>query len=146
MILYKKKFIKEWGKYMREFKEILEELKSERQKIVEDLNAVDEKIAKLEAKMATIITEQENLLFDTKIERDKLIKICKEHNYNDLKTQMAIKFFIDKEKTKDVWIWLCDVKKCHVEWDTVYHDKWKMKRELFGVVQKKQPNKEKVNE
>ena len=120
---------------MIEFKEIIEELKSERQKILDDLNAIDEKIAKLEGKMAMIITEQENLLLDTRIEREKLVKMCKERNYNDLKTQMAIKFFIDKEKTKDVWIWLCDTKKCHVEWDTVYHDKWKMKKELFGKVQ-----------
>jgi hypothetical protein len=131
---------------MIEFKEIIEELKHERQQILEDLNAVDGKIAKIEARMAIMITEQENLLFDTKIEREKLIRLCKEHNYNDLKTQTAIKFFIDKEKTKDVWIWLCDVKKCHVEWDTVYHDKWKMKKELFGKVQNKQQNKEFVKE
>ena len=123
---------------MIEFREIIEELKSERQKILDDLNAVDEKIARLEGKMALIITEQENLLFDTRIEREKLIKLCKERNYNDLKTQTAIKFFVDKEKTKDVWIWLCDTQKCHVEWDTVYHAKWKMKKELFGKVQDKQ--------
>lgn len=79
-----------------------------------------------------VIMYIESLLFDPVIsDKDKLIALCKKHNYNSLKTEMAIKFFIDKEKPKDVWLWLLDTKKSDIEWDTVKHIKSKMKKELF---------------
>jgi uncharacterized membrane protein YccC len=80
----------------------------------------------------------ESLLFDLKafkdktLNKDQLIKLCKQHNYNDLKTQIAVKFFIDKEKPKDVWLWLCDTQDTPIEWDSVRHLKCKMKKELFS--------------
>ena len=74
----------------------------------------------------------ESLLFDVKIsDKDKLIALCKAHGYNELKTEMAIKFFIDKEKPKDVWLWLLETKKSDIEWDSVRRLKCIMKKELF---------------
>ena len=66
------------------------------------------------------------------IDKDTLISKCKELGYNELKTQMAIKFFIDKEKPRDVWLWLMDTKQSNVEWDSVKKIKYRMKKELFG--------------
>lgn len=66
------------------------------------------------------------------IEKETLISKCKELGYNELKTQMAIKFFIDKEKPRDVWLWLMDTKQSNVEWDSVKKIKYRMKKELFG--------------
>ena len=74
----------------------------------------------------------ESLLFEPQTEKDKLIALCKNHNYNELKTQIAIKFFVDKEKPKDVWVWLCDEQNYDIEWDSVKTMKYRMKKQLFG--------------
>lgn len=79
-----------------------------------------------------IIMYIESLLFEPKTEKDKLIELCKKHNYNELKTQMAIKFFVDKEKPKDVWLWLCETQDNPMEWDSVKRLKYRMKKQLFG--------------
>lgn len=63
--------------------------------------------------------------------KENLIARCKEHNYDDLKTQIAVKFFIDKEKPKQVWLWLCETQKYPMEWDSVKNLKYKMKKDLF---------------
>ena len=80
-----------------------------------------------------LIMYVESLLFDVKIsDNEKLIALCKLHGYNELKTQIAIKFFIDKERPKDVWLWLCTVEKYPMEWDSVKNLKYRMKKDLFG--------------
>ena len=79
-----------------------------------------------------IVMYIESLLFEPQTEKDKLIELCKKHNYNELKTQMAIKFFVDKEKPKDVWLWLCETQENPMEWDSVKHLKYRMKKQLFG--------------
>lgn len=68
----------------------------------------------------------------TTIDKETLIEKCKSLNYNELKTEMAIKFFIDKEKPRDVWLWLLETKKSDVEWDSVKKTKYRMKKELFN--------------
>ena len=79
-----------------------------------------------------IIMYIESLLFEPQTEKDKLIVLCKKHNYNELKTQLAVKFFVDKEKPKDVWVWLCDEQNYDIEWDSVKTMKYRMKKQLFG--------------
>ncbi|MBO7230068.1 MAG: accessory gene regulator B family protein [Bacteroidaceae bacterium] len=79
-----------------------------------------------------IIMYIESLLFEPQTEKDKLIELCKKYNYNELKTQIAIKFFVDKEKPKDVWVWLCDEQNYDIEWDSVKTMKYRMKKQLFG--------------
>ena len=78
-----------------------------------------------------IIMYIESLLFEPQTEKDKLIALCKKHNYNELKTQMAIKFFVDKEKPKDVWLWLCETQENPISWDYVKNLKSIMKKQLF---------------
>ena len=63
--------------------------------------------------------------------KDNLVARCKALNYNELKTQIAIKFFIDKEKPKDVWLWLCETQDFPMSWDSVKNLKHKMKKDLF---------------
>ncbi len=64
-------------------------------------------------------------------DKEAFIEKCKALGYNELKTQMAIKFFIDNEKPRDVWLWLLDTKQSDVEWDSVKKTKYRMKKELF---------------
>ena len=80
-----------------------------------------------------MIMYAESLLFDVKIsDEDKLISLCKLHGYNELKTQIAVKFFIDKEKVKDVWLWLCNEQNYNIEYDSVKKIKLRMKKDLFS--------------
>ena len=64
-------------------------------------------------------------------EETRLVAKCKELGYNELKTEMAVRFFIKKEKPKDVWLWLCETQECPMEWDSVKNLKYKMKKDLF---------------
>lgn len=63
--------------------------------------------------------------------KERLIEKCKQLNYNTLKTQIAVKFFIDKEKPKDVWRWICETNPMAMSWDSLYNLKSKMKKDLF---------------
>ena len=79
-----------------------------------------------------LIMYAESLLFDPVIsEEEKVVNLCRLHNYSDIKTQIAVKFFVHKEKPKDVWIWLCETQKYPMEWDSVKNLKYKMKKDLF---------------
>ena len=79
-----------------------------------------------------LIMYAESLLFDPVIsEEEKIINLCRLHNYGELKTKMAVKFFVYKEKPKDVWLWLCETKKYPMEWDSVKTLKCRMKKDLF---------------
>lgn len=80
-----------------------------------------------------LIMYAESLLFDVKIsEKDKLIELCRQHGYNQLKTTIAIKFFYENEKPRDVWLWLLETKQSNIEWDSVNKMKKRMKKELFN--------------
>lgn len=63
--------------------------------------------------------------------KDELIAKCKAKGYNEIKTQMAVKFFVDKEKPKAVWEWLCQNFPMAMSWDSVKNLKSKMKKDLF---------------
>ena len=79
-----------------------------------------------------MIMYAESLLFDPVLsDEDKMIEVCKSHNYNKLKTEIAVKFFVKKESPKDVWLWLCETQENPIEWDSVRQMKWRMKKELF---------------
>jgi hypothetical protein len=63
--------------------------------------------------------------------KDEIIRKCNDLNYNLLKTEIAIRFFVNKEKPKDVWLWLCQTQDNPMEWDSVKNLKYKMKKDLF---------------
>ena len=78
-----------------------------------------------------IIMYIESLLFEPQTEKDKLIELCKKYNYTELKTELAIKFFVDKMATKDVWAWLCENYPYTMEYDSLKQTRWRMKKQLF---------------
>lgn len=61
----------------------------------------------------------------------ELVARCKSHNYDELKTQIAVKFFVQKQKPKDVWRWLCETQENPIQWDSVIQLKYSMKKDLF---------------
>lgn len=68
----------------------------------------------------------------TVIDKDTLIEKCKSLGYGELKTEIAVKCFVEKIKTKEVWEWLCNDKNEYIEYDSVKQTKWRMKKELFS--------------
>lgn len=63
--------------------------------------------------------------------KDELIYKCHELNYNPLNTEIAVKFFIEHQKPKEVWLWLCETQENPISWDSVKNLKSKMKKDLF---------------
>lgn len=79
-----------------------------------------------------IIMYAESLLFDPVVsDEDKMVEVCKSHNYTELKTKMAVKFFVERKTPKQVWEWLCETQENSISWDSVRQAKWRMKKELF---------------
>ena len=64
------------------------------------------------------------------LEREEFIKKCKEAGLNDLKTECACKFFLDKWKPYDVWIWVTGEKGKDWSWDYVINLKCTLKKKL----------------
>ena len=63
-------------------------------------------------------------------EREEFIKKCKDVGLNDLKTEIACKFFLDKWKPYDVWIWVTGEKGKDWSWDYVINLKCSLKKKL----------------
>ena len=68
------------------------------------------------------------------LEREELIKKCKDAGLDDLKTECACKFFLDKMKPYDVWIWVTSEKGKDWSWDYVVSLKCKLKKKLFPKI------------
>jgi hypothetical protein len=68
------------------------------------------------------------------LEREEFIKKCKEAGLDELKTECACKFFLDKCKPYDVWIWVTSEKGKDWTWDYVISLKCKLKKKLFPKV------------
>ena len=67
-------------------------------------------------------------------ERDEFIKKCKEVGLDDLKTECACKFFLDKLKPYDVWVWATSEKGKSWSWDYVISLKCSLKKKLFPKI------------
>lgn len=68
------------------------------------------------------------------LEREEFIKKCKEAGLDELKTECACKFFLDKCKPYDVWIWVTSVKGKSWSWDYVIGLKCSLKKKLFPKI------------
>jgi hypothetical protein len=68
------------------------------------------------------------------LEKEEFIKKCKEAGLDELKTECACKFFLDKCKPYDVWIWVTSVKGKSWSWDYVIGLKCSLKKKLFPKI------------
>jgi hypothetical protein len=68
------------------------------------------------------------------LEKEEFIKKCKEAGLDELKTECACKFFLDKCKPYDVWIWVTSVKGKNWSWDYVIGLKCSLKKKLFPKI------------
>ena len=68
------------------------------------------------------------------LEREEFIKKCHDAGLNDLKTQIAIMFFLENKKPLEVWEWSLKNTTKEWEWDYVRSLKYKIKLKLFKKV------------
>ena len=68
------------------------------------------------------------------IEKEEFVKKCKEVGLDELKIECACKFFLDKCKPYDVWIWVTSVKGKSWSWDYVIGLKCTLKKKLFPKI------------
>ena len=59
---------------------------------------------------------------------------CRELKYDALKTELAVKFFIENMKPMNVWLWLLETEKANWGYDYVRNLKSKMKKAIYGKV------------
>ncbi len=64
---------------------------------------------------------------------DDFILKCQKAGFDDLKTEIAYKFFIENKKPYDVWLWALNEKGKDWEWDYVRNLKCRLKIKLFKV-------------
>ena len=76
------------------------------------------------------------------IEKERFINKCKKAGLDELKTEIACMFFLENKTPQEVWLWLIDVKKINLEWDSVKTLKYRLKKKLFPELVK---HKQKVN-
>lgn len=68
------------------------------------------------------------------LEKDEFVAKCKKAGLDELKTEVAYMFFVENKKPQEVWLWLIDVKKNDIEWDSVKTMKCRLKKKLFKQV------------
>jgi hypothetical protein len=68
------------------------------------------------------------------IEREEFIKKCRDAGLSDLKTEIAIMFFLENKKPLEVWEWSLKNTTKDWEWDYVRSLKYKLKVKLFKKV------------
>ena len=69
-------------------------------------------------------------------EHHEFIEKCKALKFDSLKTELAVKFFINNEKLQDVLSWLINTKNHYIEYDSLKSLKSKLKKALFVEVTK----------
>jgi hypothetical protein len=68
------------------------------------------------------------------IERGEFVEKCRNAGLDELKTEVAIMFFLENKKPQEVWLWAISEKGKDWEWDYVRGLKYKLKIKLFKKV------------
>jgi hypothetical protein len=61
---------------------------------------------------------------------DLLIK-CRQARLSQRDTEIAIKYFVEKQTPKEIWTWLCNSREYdNIEWDSVYQLLWRIGKKI----------------
>lgn len=64
-------------------------------------------------------------------DKAELLLKCKKAKLNKRDTEIAIKYYYEKQTPKEIWLWLCENKEYEsIEWDSIYHLLWKIKSKI----------------
>ena len=76
-----------------------------------------------------------------RLERNEFISKCERAGLDEIKTEIAVKFFIENKKPQEVWLWLLSNNKKDCEWDTIKKMKHRLKSKLFPELVKRKVDK-----
>lgn len=84
-------------------------------------------LVSLEVNEKKLIKKQNEELFNQVTEllnkynnpKDKLLRLCEENNISERDTKVAVMYYIDRMKPKQIWNWLCDNRE-NIEYGSVY--------------------------
>ena len=51
--------------------------------------------------------------------KEELLQLCKEHNISARDTKIAIMYYVERKKPKQIWLWMCENNE-NIEYDSVY--------------------------
>lgn len=61
----------------------------------------------------------------------ELLEKCRKAKLSKRDTEIAIKYFDEKQTPKDIWLWLCDSREYEsIEWDSVYQLLWRIGKRI----------------
>lgn len=64
-------------------------------------------------------------------EKEELLVKCRNQNLSQRDTEIAVKYFYEKQTPKEIWLWLCEHKVYEpIEWDSVYNLLWRLGKKL----------------
>lgn len=64
-------------------------------------------------------------------EKEDLLAKCRDAKLSQRDTEIAVKYFYEKQTPKEIWLWLCNHKVYEpIEWDSVYHLLWLINKKL----------------
>lgn len=67
-------------------------------------------------------------------EKEELLLKCRKANLGERDTEIALKYFYEKQTPKEIWLWLCEHKVYEpIEWDSVYHLLWSINKKLNKI-------------
>lgn len=64
-----------------------------------------------------------------KITKEKLLILCDECNISGRDTKIAVMYYIDRMKPKQIWCWLCDNRE-DIEYGSVYKLLYRLNKKL----------------
>ena len=66
---------------------------------------------------------------NAKSDKDKLIEKCAALKISERDTQIAVRYYIDRQTPKQIWQWLCDTQQ-NIAWDSVYQIIYRLGKKL----------------
>ena len=64
-------------------------------------------------------------------EKEELLRKCRKAKLNKRDTEIALKYFYEKQTPKEIWTWILENQEYEsIEWDTVYFLIWKIGKKL----------------
>ena len=61
----------------------------------------------------------DGMLSKEKDPKEKLLELCRDNHISERDTKLAVMYYIDRMKPKQIWEWMCDNNE-NVEYDSVY--------------------------
>ncbi len=78
-----------------------------------------------------LVIELKNQLINYENPLNEILGKCRRANLSKRDTEIAIKYYYEKQTPKDIWLWLCESKEYDsIEWDSVHQLLWRIGKKI----------------